>query len=613
MKKLFITETGILSVSPKTSRRISTDRRRNLKSSSLGRRTSSVPFQPRTGRFYQDTSHRDNTPGPCGYFIPSDLISGKAQRFGKPEVFDLFQTKQKDFIPAPDSYFNGGNEKFSSHFHSEGFTFPRSERKMFNQTSNTREGISSFKDTIKEETKFGSFSMTKDSITTFKDKESDPVGPGYYKPTDTSTTRHRKSRSFQFSQRSIDLKYMEHKRKPKNAPNLYEKNTSRLNKKERLTKLFKQIYEKSKLKTGIKETSHRGFQKFRHLHLKQYDKEHYLKIFLGKQSMFKSDIIMKNIEACEPSLNRSTHIQNDFNRLLPDTSPEVFKNKQRIQENAKKQNNRRQEVLERYTNIISNYHDKSEKASQMRKTTFDIRMSAHSNWQKSKYCIINDKYLTHCMKKAICEDICAKFMIKKKIRYSSNKLCRWFIVMMKAAGKFLISLREIRKRHATIALGKLLVPLVKRWKLRKLLQRIREDKELAFIDKYNSQCKNISEMILITSQDLRRIKNVFKKLLFRRKLVQIITHFHWFLLENAIFSYGARRDKKANLDIIKIRKEWEGDINFIVPYEVRNMYIRETKFYLKIKHLHDYHKTRARIITEMKREEIRRTSTNFFL
>lgn len=77
------------------------------------------------------------------------------------------------------------------------------------------------------------------------------------------------------------------------------------------------------MRADAKDKCHRGFQKFRHLHLKQYDKEHYVKIFLGKQSMFESDIIMKNIDACQPSLERSTHLQSGFSQLLPDPTSGV--------------------------------------------------------------------------------------------------------------------------------------------------------------------------------------------------------------------------------------------------------------------------------------------------
>lgn len=82
----------------------------------------------------------------------------------------------------------------------------------------------------------------------------------------------------------------------------------------------------------------------------------------------------------------------------------------------------------------------------------------------------------------------------------------------------------------------------------------------------------------MSADELRHIKKVFKRVLFKKKLVEIITHFHWFLLENVIFSFDALSAKQANLDIIKIRKQWEGTIKFTVPFEVRNMYIKWTKW-----------------------------------
>jgi len=64
-----------------------------------------------------------------------------------------------------------------------------------------------------------------------------------------------------------------------------------------LSKLFKEIKQRSKNKKDITERQLRGFQKFRQLHVKKYNQQNYVKIFLGKQSMFDSQIIMKNIDA----------------------------------------------------------------------------------------------------------------------------------------------------------------------------------------------------------------------------------------------------------------------------------------------------------------------------
>ncbi|CAI2387432.1 unnamed protein product [Moneuplotes crassus] len=632
MKDLFITETDRFIGTASHQRRVPLGQRskdRNFALFSLnqiscsllatvnsnltGRRTPSVTLHNRTGRLFQDNNHRDSTPGPCGYLIPSDLISGKAQRFGKPENYDVFQTKHKEFVPGPDSYFAGVNEKFSTTFHSEGFTFPRSERKMFNDTTTQSQGLSSLRDPTRDEVRSSSFSKAHDDFITFKDKKFDPVGPGYYKPNDRCTTKNRCSSSFRFGRKNIEIRSIDQRRKPKKTPNLFEKLSSKETKREKLNRLFKEINEKSKIKVESKEKSHKGFQKFSHLHLKHYDKEHYVRIFLGKKSMFDSEIIMKNIDACDFSQEISTDPSRRSPKYKIEPGVGVEYKKQRILAKAKTQSKRRQEVLERYTNIISDYHDKSLEASKMRKTIFDIRMSAHFNWHKSSYCKINDSYLINSMKRAICEDISAKFEAKYKIRHSSNKLCRWFCVAMKATGKFLVFLREIRKKKAIQALGPLLLPMIKRRRVRKILEGIKNDKELAFIHSYNSQCKDISKMILMTSPELRRIKAVFKKLLFRRKLVKIITHFHWFLIENVVFNQDSRKTKKASLEIIKIRKEWKGEIRFIVPYKVRNMYIKHTKFYIKLKHLRDYRLARKQILDDMKREEIRRTSTNFFL
>lgn len=117
------------------------------------------------------------------------------------------------------------------------------------------------------------------------------------------------------------------------------------------------------------------------------------------------------------------------------------------------------------------------------------------------------------------------------------------------------------------------------------------------------------DKIKISPGELKLIKRMFKKVIFRRKLVEIISHFHWFLLENVIFSMDPASLKKANLEIIKIRKEWEGDVKFTVPYEIRSMYIREVRNYMKLEHNHKVREVKRKALEFQEDEYVRRAST----
>jgi hypothetical protein len=61
---------------------------------------------------------------------------GKENRFGKPGNFDMFNIKNKEFVPSPDAYFYGNILMGANHLISQGFSFGRSERKMHNQDNN---------------------------------------------------------------------------------------------------------------------------------------------------------------------------------------------------------------------------------------------------------------------------------------------------------------------------------------------------------------------------------------------------------------------------------------------------------------------------------------------
>ena len=84
-------------------------------------------------RLFPPQKFQDTTPGPCGYIVPSSLISGRAKRFGKPEELDVFNTKHLGDTPGPDSYFLEENEVYTASFTSKGHTFGRSPKVLFNE------------------------------------------------------------------------------------------------------------------------------------------------------------------------------------------------------------------------------------------------------------------------------------------------------------------------------------------------------------------------------------------------------------------------------------------------------------------------------------------------
>jgi hypothetical protein len=117
----------------------------------------------------------------------------------------------------------------------------------------------------------------------------------------------------------------------------------------------------------------------------------------------------------------------------------------------------------------------------------------------------------------------------------------------------------------------------------------------------------------MTADELRMIKRCLKKAVFRKRVVDIISHFHWFLLENVIFSHEHLSVKKSQLDIIKIRKGWEGDIHFTVPFKVRNFYIQEMKFHMKRNHYKKYREYQVKVEEDMLEYKKRTSSVNALL
>ena len=58
---------------------------------------------------------------------------------------------------------------------------------------------------------------------------------------------------------------------------------------------------------------------------------------------------------------------------------------------------------------------------------------------------------------------------------------------MKATGKFLVILRNNRKKHSMERIKALMKPLLRTRKMRAIIKKARNDRELAFIQQYNEQ------------------------------------------------------------------------------------------------------------------------------
>lgn len=110
------------------------------------------------------------------------MISGRAKRFGKPEEVDVFNTKATEFVPAPDTYFQGESGKYSATYISKGFTFNRSPRVMFNEVTDKSHLVgfasSPFNTSINKSVSAG-YDFTK-RFDDSKQKEFENIGPGSY-------------------------------------------------------------------------------------------------------------------------------------------------------------------------------------------------------------------------------------------------------------------------------------------------------------------------------------------------------------------------------------------------------------------------------------------------
>lgn len=177
-------------------------------------------------RLFPRETFQDTTPGPCAYIIPSTLISGKAKRFGKPQVIDIFNIKQKEYIPGPDAYFIGENEKFHSSLNnSEGFTFTRAPKILFNEVKTSTQKVEYVENPFREEknkTISEGFSQLSPSRG-HKDEKLELIGPGYYTPNDSFLTTTPRTYSCRFGQKNVNtIGFSERRRSTANTHN-YQK------------------------------------------------------------------------------------------------------------------------------------------------------------------------------------------------------------------------------------------------------------------------------------------------------------------------------------------------------------------------------------------------------
>lgn len=181
-------------------------------------------------RLFKDDKFREVTPGPGDYIIPSSLISGRAKRFGKPQAIDLFNIKQTEFVPAPDTYFVNEIELPNKSVHSDGFTFSRSPRVMFNEIRDKSHLVgfaeTPFKEDFRRLSRHGGVFSNQSRMN--EELTNENLGPSTYFPNDSLTTRSQRSPTFRFGQNRISVAgFLDRKRSTTNRE-AYEKFTKKL-------------------------------------------------------------------------------------------------------------------------------------------------------------------------------------------------------------------------------------------------------------------------------------------------------------------------------------------------------------------------------------------------
>ena len=159
-------------------------------------------------RLFTNDKFRDITPGPGDYILPSNLISGRAKRFGKPQAIDIFNSKQTEYVPGPDTYFVNEIEVPTKSVQSDGFTFNRSPRVMFNEVRDKSHLVGFAETPFKEDLRrlsrhgggvFSNQSRMNDELT------NENLGPSTYFPNDSLTTKSQRSPTFRFGQNKINM------------------------------------------------------------------------------------------------------------------------------------------------------------------------------------------------------------------------------------------------------------------------------------------------------------------------------------------------------------------------------------------------------------------------
>lgn len=133
----------------------------------------------------------------------------------------------------------------------------------------------------------------------YKDKPiDDTVRIEMYSPKDEFTTKHKRAPSYGFGGNFIDTKgFAERKRATADREILdkFTRKKYRVGHRNKLSKIFQLIKDRSKIHREPNEVYHRGFQKFRQLRVKQDIGKFHVKLISDKSKLGRLEFVIKNI------------------------------------------------------------------------------------------------------------------------------------------------------------------------------------------------------------------------------------------------------------------------------------------------------------------------------
>jgi hypothetical protein len=133
----------------------------------------------------------------------------------------------------------------------------------------------------------------------YKDKTvDDTVRIEMYSPNDEFTTKHRRAPSYGFGGNFVDIKGFAERKRATADRDILDKFTRkkyRVGHRNKLSKIFQLIKDRSKIQRDPNEVYQRGFQKFRQLRVKQEIGKFHVKLISDKQKPDKLEFVIKNI------------------------------------------------------------------------------------------------------------------------------------------------------------------------------------------------------------------------------------------------------------------------------------------------------------------------------